>query len=105
MMALCTAHTQLKFVYGVSRVTCHRTPGPPCQRSEGFGSRLVRERVLCLIIIPYLLDLSNLKVITSGQAGLNFLGRDSNLEKFSEPAEVRVHPNFVVHLQSSSKSL
>ena len=26
MKALCTAHTQLK---SVSRVTCHRTPGPP----------------------------------------------------------------------------
>ena len=28
MMAQCTAHIQLKSVYGVSRITCHRTPGP-----------------------------------------------------------------------------
>ena len=38
-MAQCTAHMQLKSVYGAS---CHREPGPPIsfQRSEGLGSRL-----------------------------------------------------------------
>ena len=29
MMAQCTAHAQLKYVYGVYRVTCHRELGPP----------------------------------------------------------------------------
>ena len=33
----CTAHAQLKSVYGVSRVMCHRTPGPPIFMSEVRG--------------------------------------------------------------------
>ena len=33
MVAQCTAHSQLKSVYGVSRVTCHHTPGPPIKVS------------------------------------------------------------------------
>ena len=37
MMALCAAHTQLKSVYGVSRVTCHHTPGPPIFMSKVRG--------------------------------------------------------------------
>ena len=37
MMAQCTAHAQLKSVYGVSRVTCHRTPGPPIFMSKVRG--------------------------------------------------------------------
>ena len=43
MMAQCTDHTQLKSIYGVSRVTCSRTPAPPItsQRSEGMGLRLL----------------------------------------------------------------
>ena len=34
MVAQCTAHAQLKSVYGVSRVTCHREPGPPISMSK-----------------------------------------------------------------------
>ena len=34
MMAQCTAHAQLKSVYGVSRVTCHRESGPPIFMSK-----------------------------------------------------------------------
>ena len=43
-----TAHAQLKSVYGLSRVTCHRKPGPPItsQRSEGLVSWLVLHRSL-----------------------------------------------------------
>ena len=37
MMAQCTAHTQLKSVYGVSRVTCHREPGPPISMPKVRG--------------------------------------------------------------------
>ena len=37
MMAQCTAHAQLKFVYGMSRVTCHRKPGPPIFTSKIRG--------------------------------------------------------------------
>ena len=42
MMTQCTAHAQLKSVYGVSRVMCHRTPGPPIFMSKvrGLGLRL-----------------------------------------------------------------
>ena len=37
MMAQCTAHAQIKSVYGVSRVTCHREPGPPISMSKVTG--------------------------------------------------------------------
>ena len=36
MIAQCTAHAQLKSVYGVSRVTC-RQPGPPISMSKVRG--------------------------------------------------------------------
>ena len=37
MMAQCTTHTQLKAVYGVSRVTCHCEPGPPITSQKVRG--------------------------------------------------------------------
>ena len=37
MMAQCTAHAQLKSVYGVSRVTCRLEPGPPISMSKVRG--------------------------------------------------------------------
>ena len=38
MMAQCTARAQLMSLYGVSRVTCHREPGPPISMSKFRGS-------------------------------------------------------------------
>ena len=36
-MAQCTANAQLKSVYGVSRVSCHRELGPPISMSKVRG--------------------------------------------------------------------
>ena len=43
MVAQCTAHSQLKSVYGVSGVMYHHKPSPPItsQRSEGLGLGLL----------------------------------------------------------------
>ena len=48
MMAQCTAHAHLKSVYGVSRVMCHREPGPPIFMSKvrGPGVEASEKRVL-----------------------------------------------------------
>ena len=37
MIAQCTAHAQLKSVYGVSTVTCRLEPGPPISMSKVGG--------------------------------------------------------------------
>ena len=45
MMSQCSAHAQLKSVYGAARVMRHRTPGPPiCMskvRGPGVEARLL----------------------------------------------------------------
>ena len=46
MMAQCTAHAQLKSVYGVSRVTFHREPGPPISMSKVRGPGVEANRPL-----------------------------------------------------------
>ena len=37
MKAQCTVHIQLKSLYGVSRVMCHREPGPTISMSKVRG--------------------------------------------------------------------
>ena len=50
MMTECTAHTQLKSVYGVSRVMCNREPGPSISMSKVRGPGVEARKTFLSVI-------------------------------------------------------
>ena len=55
MTTRCTAHAQLKSVYGASTVTCHRTPGPPIFMSKIRGPVVEARKIVkwesCVVVL------------------------------------------------------